>query len=142
MSTIDSQLLVSSSALSEDLYEKIFKKKASDRELVLIGRASVVLISLIALLLALSPDNTVLGMVAYAWGGFGAVFGPVVIAALFFKRLGWKSVLAGMITGTVVLISWKEMGLGAQMYEIVPGFLANLIVLVVGEVLGTSKGRP
>jgi sodium/proline symporter len=131
MSTIDSQLLVSSSALTEDFYQKIIKKDASEKELIFIGRISVILISIVAMVLALKPDNTILGLVSYAWGGFGAAFGPVILMALFSKKTGWKSALAGMVTGAVVCVVWKQIGLGAVMYEIVPGFIANFVVMLI-----------
>ncbi len=130
MSTIDSQLLVSSSALTEDFYQKIIKKDASQQELMWIGRISVLVIAVIAALLALNPDNTILSLVSYAWGGFGASFGPVVLMALFSKRTTWKSALAGMVTGAVVSVVWKEIGLGAVLYEIVPGFILNFAVIL------------
>jgi sodium/proline symporter len=129
MSTIDSQLLVSSSALTEDFYDKVIRNNASQRELVFMGRICVIIISVIALLLAMNPDNTVLGLVAYAWGGFGAAFGPLVLFALFSRKTSWQAALAGMITGTVTLVLWKSMGLGGFMYEIVPGFASNIIVM-------------
>ncbi len=125
MSTIDSQLLVSSSALSEDFYCKAIKKQASEREIVWVGRVCVIIISVIALFLALDRDSTILGIVSYAWGGFGAAFGPLVLFSLFSRRTTWQSALAGMVSGTVVLVLWKHMGLGERMYEIVPGFIAN-----------------
>jgi len=130
MSTIDSQLLVSSSALTEDFYKKVIRKDATEAQLIWIGRISVVLISVIAALLSLRPDSTILGLVAYAWGGFGAAFGPVVLMALFSKRTTWKSALAGMVTGAVVSVVWKEIGLGAHLYEIVPGFILNFAVMM------------
>ena len=129
MSTIDSQLLVSSSALTEDFYKKLIKTDASEKELILIGRISVLLISLIAMLLALNPNNSILGLVSYAWGGFGAAFGPVILAALFSSKTNWKSALAGMVTGTLVLIIWERLGYNAYMYEIVPGFIANALTI-------------
>ncbi len=129
MSTIDSQLLVSSSALTEDFYKKLIKTDAGEKELIVIGRISVLIISLIAMMLALNPNNSILGLVSYAWGGFGAAFGPVIIAALFSSKTNWKSALAGMVTGTVVLIVWERLGLNAYMYEIVPGFIANAFTI-------------
>lgn len=131
MSTIDSQLLVSSSALTEDFYKKLIKKDAGEKELIVIGRISVLLISLVAMLLALNPNNSILGLVSYAWGGFGAAFGPVIIASLFSSKTNWKSALSGMITGTLVLIVWERLGLNAYMYEIVPGFIANALMIWV-----------
>lgn len=131
MSTIDSQLLVSSSALTEDFYKKVIKKDASEKELIFIGRVCVLLISIIALVLALSPKNTVLGLVSYAWGGFGAAFGPLVIMALFSKKTTWQSALVGMLVGTITLVVWKNLGLGSIMYEIVPGFVANFAAIII-----------
>ena len=137
MSTIDSQLLVSSSALSEDFYSKAIRKQASDKEIVWVGRACVIIISIIALIMALDRDNTILGIVAYAWGGFGAAFGPLILFALYSRRTSWQSALAGMVTGTVVLVLWKQIGLGDSMYEIVPGFIANcLTITIVNMIIG------
>jgi len=129
MSTIDSQLLVSSSALSEDFYCKAIKKQASEKEIVWVGRVCVIIISIVALFLALDRDSTILGIVSYAWGGFGAAFGPLVLFSLFSRRTTWQAALAGMVTGTVVLVLWKQAGLGEKMYEIVPGFVANCLTI-------------
>ena len=129
MSTIDSQLLVSSSALTEDFYKHFIKKDASDLEQIWVGRFCVLIIAAIAIVLALTPGNTVLGLVSYAWGGFGAAFGPVVLVSLFSRKTSWQSALGGMITGTVVLVLWKNIGLGSVMYEIVPGFIANFTAI-------------
>jgi sodium/proline symporter len=129
MSTIDSQLLVSSSALSEDFYCKAIRKDASEKEIVWVGRGCVIVISIIALIMALDKDNTILGIVSYAWGGFGAAFGPLVLFSLYSKKTTWQSALAGMVAGTVVLVLWKQVGLSETMYEIVPGFIANCITI-------------
>jgi sodium/proline symporter len=131
MSTIDSQLLVSSSALTEDLYRKVVKRKPGEREIMVIGRGCVVVISAIALVMALDPKDSILGIVAYAWGGFGASFGPLVLFALFSRRTTWRSALLGMIVGTAVLVLWKYSEWGSAMYEIVPGFLANTITILI-----------
>jgi len=129
MSTIDSQLLVSSSALTEDFYQKVIKKDASEKEVVLIGRICVIIISAIALVLAMDENSSILGIVAYAWGGLGAAFGPVVFFALFSKNTTWFSALAGMVVGTVVLVLWERLGYSGVLYEIVPGFAANCLVI-------------
>jgi len=131
MSTIDSQLLVSSSALTEDFYRRVVRRKAGNREVMMVGRLCVVLISLIALVMALDPKDSILGIVAYAWGGFGAAFGPLVLFSLFSERTTWRSALAGMIVGTVVLIAWKHSAWSSAMYEIVPGFLANTATVFI-----------
>jgi len=141
MSTIDSQLLVCSSALTEDFYQKTIRKKAGEREVVLVGRIFVVIISTIALILALRPDETILGIVAYAWGGFGAAFGPLVLFALFSRKTSWQSALAGMVTGTIVLVVWKQIGLNRYMYEIVPGFISNCLVIVAMNKVIKQKSR-
>jgi len=142
MSTIDSQLLVSSSALTEDFYQKAIKRDATEKEIILVGRICVIIISVIALTLALRPSGTILGIVAYAWGGFGAAFGPLVLFGLFSKKTGWQSALAGMVMGTVVLIVWKQVGLGEYMYEIVPGFIANcLTIFVVNIAIGQKDEK-
>jgi sodium/proline symporter len=133
MSTIDSQLLVSSSALSEDLYRRALQRDAGPREVVHIGRTCVVAISIIALVLALRPDDTILGIVAYAWGGFGAAFGPAILFALFSRRTTWPAALLGMVAGTITLVVWKQTGLSEQMYEIVPGFAVNCLTILAAN---------
>ncbi|MBW8040036.1 MAG: sodium/proline symporter PutP [Planctomycetes bacterium] len=141
MSTIDSQLLVSSSALTEDFYRKAIKRDATEKEIILVGRICVIIISVIALILALRPSDTILGIVAYAWGGFGAAFGPLVLFGLFSRKTGWQAALAGMVTGTVVLVVWKQVGLGEYMYEIVPGFIANCMTIFLVNIAIGQKDQ-
>ncbi len=139
MSTIDSQLLVSSSALSEDFYLMAIRKKASEKEIVWVGRGCVILTSIVALMIALIWDGTVLDIVALAWAGLGAAFGPLVLFALFSRKTSWQSALAGMVTGTVVLVLWKQIGLSGTMYEIVPGFAANCFTILLVNLLIGQK---
>jgi sodium/proline symporter len=142
MSTIDSQLLVSSSALTEDFYQKAIKKDATEKEIVFVGRLCVIIISVIALILALRPSETILRIVAYAWGGFGAAFGPLVLFGLFSRRTSWQAALAGMVVGTVVLVVWKQVGLSSSMYEIVPGFISNCVtIFLVNLIIGQNNLR-
>ncbi|MFP7722767.1 sodium/proline symporter PutP [Lysobacter sp. A3-1-A15] len=134
MSTLSSQLLVCSSVLSEDFYRGFLRKHASQTELVWVGRASVLLVSLVALWLARDPDSRVLGLVSYAWAGFGAAFGPVVILALFWQRMTRNGALAGMVVGAATVILWKQVAVGmygSGLYEIVPGFVAATVAIVV-----------
>jgi sodium/proline symporter len=141
MSTIDSQLLVSSSALTEDLPRRSGAGTSAQRT-TFWGRTCVIVISALAMGLALHPNETILGIVAYAWGGFGAAFGPLILFALFSRRTTWIAALLGMATGTLALVVWKQMGLGAQMYEIVPGFVANtLVILVVNRIVTQKDAR-
>jgi len=147
MSTIDSQLLVSSSALTEDFYQKILRRKASNRELMIVGRTGVIIIALIALTLALNPHDSILGIVAYSWGGFGAAFGPVVLFALFSRHTTWLAALLGMVTGAVTLIVWREANLGIllfgfPLYEIVPGFLMNTLTITLTNFFFKQKNLP
>ncbi|MFW5987811.1 MAG: sodium/proline symporter PutP [bacterium] len=141
MSTIDSQLLVSSSTLTEDFYHKIIKREASELEKMWVGRGFVILIAIIAFILALNPDNTVLDLVAYAWAGLGAAFGPPVLFALFSRKTSWQAIFAGMLAGTITLIFWKETGLGAQLYEIVPGFFINIIIVFAVNKIFKQKNK-
>ncbi len=138
MSTIDSQLLVSSTTLTEDFY-KYIKKDATDGELMWVGRICVVAISAIAVVLALNPGAHVLALVSYAWAGFGAVFGPAILATLYIKGINWKSVFLGMLTGMLVMLVWKELGYGAYMYELLPGFIANGVSILAAEKILAGK---
>lgn len=131
MSTISSQLIVTSSALVEDLYKIVVRKDAKDRELVFLGRLAVLLIAIIAAALAFKQNNTILNLVAYAWAGFGASFGPVILLSLFWRKTTNWGALFGMIVGAVTVIIWKNAGLGDTLYEIVPGFVFNFIVAVI-----------
>ncbi|MGO2416130.1 MULTISPECIES: sodium/proline symporter PutP [Cobetia] len=132
MSTADSQLLVSSSALADDFYKALFKKNASQTELVWVGRFAVVGIAIIAWILALDPDSSVLGLVSYAWAGFGAAFGPALILSLYWRRMNRFGALAGIIIGGVTVVVWKQLSGGIfDLYEIVPGVIFAYIAIYV-----------
>lgn len=136
MSTADSQLLVSSSALAEDFYKQLFKTDASSVEIVRVGRAAVVIISLIALFLAMTPESSVLGLVSYAWAGFGAAFGPALVLSLYWSRMNRNGALAGIIVGGVTIVVWKQLSGGwFDVYEIVPGILFSTLSVVVVSLL-------
>lgn len=136
MSTISSQLLVSSSSLTEDFYKIFLRKQASQKELVTVGRIAVVAVAAVAIALAFDQNSTVLGLVSNAWAGFGAAFGPVVLLSLFWKKMTRWGALAGMIAGAVTVLLWVYVfGLSGVMYEIVPGFLICLVTIVVVSIL-------
>ncbi|MFD0050474.1 sodium/proline symporter PutP [Actinomycetes bacterium NPDC127524] len=135
MSTIASQLLVTSSALTDDFYKAFIRRSASDRELVLAGRISVLIISAIALYLALNPSKTILELVGYAWAGFGAAFGPVVLLSLYWKRMTGTGALAGMIAGASTVILWEKLGIYPNVYEIIPGFAAGTLAILIFSLL-------
>jgi len=136
MSTLSCQLLVCSSALTEDFYHGFIRKHASQRELVWFGRAMVLAVALLAIWIARDPNSRVLGLVSYAWAGFGAAFGPVVVASLFWKRMTVMGALFGMLAGAVVVIVWKQTG--SALYEMVPGVIAAVIGIVAGSLLSKA----
>ncbi len=136
MSTADSQLLVTSSAITEDLYRILLKRKPGDKELVWISRISVIIVAAIAFVIALNPESSVLELVAYAWAGFGATFGPVVILSLFWKRMTAKGAIGGIFTGGITVLIWKNISGGIfDLYEIVPGFLFSAIAIIMVSLL-------
>ena len=151
MSTLSCQLLVCSSAITEDFYKGFLRKNAPQSELVWIGRLMVLAIAIISILIASDPNSKVLGLVSYAWAGFGAAFGPVVILSVLWKRITAYGALSGMIAGALTVVAWaewvKKPALAAHetgfltMYEIVPGFIACLIVAIVVSLIGKEPSR-
>ena len=138
MSTLSCQLLVCSSTLTEDFYKSFIRKSASQNELVWIGRLMVLLIALLAIALASNPESKVLGLVAYAWAGFGAAFGPLIILSLFWKRMTFNGALYGMIVGAVMVILWKNVWGDTGVYEIIPGFICSLVTIIVVSLMGKT----
>jgi sodium/proline symporter len=134
MSTASSQLLVTASSASKDLYALLFKKSTEGTGIVWASRITVLLISLIAIFIALDENSSVFGLVSCAWGGFGAAFGPLLLFSLFWKRITVQGAIAGMITGGVVDLFWysmKSYGGVFAIYEIIPGFIASSIAIVI-----------
>ena len=139
MSTISSQLLVTSSSLTEDFYKTFLHKDATDKQQVLVGRISVCLVALVAVYLAYDRNSTILTLVSNAWAGFGAAFGPVIIGSLYWKKMTRNGALAGMITGAATVLLWiylpvtiNGQSLSSLIYEIVPGFiLCSLVIFIV-----------
>ena len=134
MSTLSCQLLVCSSALTEDFYRGFLRPRASQRELVWFGRAMVLCVALLAIAIARDPGSRVLGLVSYAWAGFGAAFGPVVLFSLAWKRMTRNGALAGMIVGALTVIFWKQTG--SALYEMIPGVIAASVAIVIVSRLG------
>ncbi|ULT57900.1 sodium/proline symporter PutP [Neobacillus drentensis] len=130
MSTISSQLLVTASSLTEDVYKTFFRRSATDKELLLVSRLSVLVVSFVAVLLAFNKNGTILSLVAYAWAGFGAAFGPVILLSLYWKRMNRWGALAGMIGGAVTVIVWANVPvLAKSLYEIIPGFIVGVAAI-------------
>ncbi|REH79764.1 sodium/proline symporter PutP [Staphylococcus felis] len=151
MSTISSQLLVTSSSLTEDFYKLIRGAQANsskhEKEFVLVGRISVVVVALVAILIAWTPNDTILNLVGNAWAGFGASFGPLVILSLYWKGLTRTGAISGMIAGALTVILWIVfiLPLGDvndffNLYEIVPGFIVSLIVTIVVSLFTQKPG--
>ncbi|SFM19939.1 sodium/proline symporter PutP [Marinobacter zhejiangensis] len=139
MSTADSQLLVSSSALAEDFYKALFRREASQGELVWVGRFAVMGIATIACILAFNPDSKVLELVSYAWAGFGAAFGPALILSLYWKRMTRAGAIAGIVVGGVTVVVWGNLSGGIlDLYEIIPGFIFATIA-IIGVSLATEE---
>ena len=136
MSTLSCRLLVCSSALTEDFYRGFVRPRAGQRELVWFGRAMVLAVALLAIWIARDPDSRVLGLVAYAWAGFGAAFGPVVLLSLAWGRMTRNGALAGVLAGAATVVLWKHTG--NALYEIVPGFIAATVAIVVVSLLGKA----
>ncbi|HEC1575280.1 TPA: sodium/proline symporter PutP [Campylobacter upsaliensis] len=143
MSTASSQLLVSSSTLAEDFYRRIFKQDASSQMVMRLGRIGVLLVALIAFLISTDKNSSVLSIVAYAWAGFGASFGSVMLFSLFWSKMTRMGAIAGMVTGAVVVVAWKNYlaeALNFPIYEIVPGFVCASLVIIIVSLM--SKVRP
>ncbi len=135
MSTADSQLLVASSAITNDIYKKLFRNNTLEgAKLMWLGRIGVIVIAIIALIIALTGD-TIMDLVSYAWAGFGAAFGPVILLSLFWKRLTMQGALAGMVTGFITVILWNLLASSTGLYELVPGFAIGLIFAIIVSVL-------
>ncbi|KPH96288.1 proline:sodium symporter PutP [Pseudoalteromonas porphyrae] len=137
MSTISSQLLVSSSSLTEDFYKTFIRRDATDKELVLVGRISVALVAICAIYLAYDRDSSILDLVSNAWAGFGAAFGPLVLFSLYWKRMNFEGALAGMVVGAVTVLVWfyapievNGEHISKLIYGIVPGFILSSIAIV------------
>ncbi|QBX38290.1 sodium/proline symporter PutP [Brevundimonas sp. S30B] len=145
MSTISSQLLVASSSLTEDFYAVFLRRNAGDKERVMVGRLTVLAVAVAAIVLAYAPDSNVLGLVAQAWAGFGAAFGPLIILALTWRRMTRNGALAGMIVGALTVLFWiyapvlpDGQTLSSVIYEMVPGFVLSLLAIVIVSRLGRA----
>ena len=148
MSTISSQLLVTSSSLTGDFYQAFLRKDASQKELVTAGRVSVALVALIAIYLAYDRNSTILDLVSNAWAGFGAAFGPLVLISLVWKRMTKLSAILGMLSGAITVLIWiyvpitvNGQVLSAWIYEIVPGFLVSSFTIIIVSLLGKQDDK-
>ena len=145
MSTSDSQLLAASSAISNDLLSSVFHVEMDEKKLLGIARASLIVIAVIGVILAWNPDSSVFMIVSFAWAGFGAAFGPVILLALFWKRSNFYGAVAGMVSGGVMIFVWKflvrPLGGAWNIYELLPAFLVALVLNVIVSLLTPAPGR-
>ncbi len=148
MSTADSQLLVTASAVSEDMYKGAINKKASDKNALLVGKIAVVVVAIIAYVIALDPTSSIMDLVSNAWAGFGAAFGPVVLLSLFWKRFNLTGAVAGMVTGAALVIVWeyvpfagKTLAASTGLYSLVVGFFLAALVAVIATLITKAPSQ-
>lgn len=145
MSTADSQLLAASSSVSENILKGFFGIKLSEKMTVVVARICLVIIAVIGIFLAADPNSSVFGIVSFAWAGFGAAFGPVVLTALFWKRSNMYGALAGMISGGAMVFIWKylvrPLGGAWNIYELLPAFLVALAAIVIVSLLTPAPSK-
>jgi sodium/proline symporter len=140
MSTADSQLLVSTSAISRDIYHQMMRKDAPDKRLVLISRVATLIIGVVAFFLALSAESLVYWLVLYAWAGLGASFGPALLTTLWWKKVTKQGVLSGMIVGTITVLIWYNVPvLKNSLYELIPAFFLSLFSILIVSLLTQKK---
>lgn len=147
MSTISSQLLVASSSLTEDFYRLFLRKQASEKETVLVGRISVLLVGVVAAIIAWDPTSKILDLVSHAWAGFGAAFGPLIVLALTWRRMTGAGAVAGLVVGALTVMGWIALGWDASfmggpgVYEIIPGFIAAWAAIYFVSLATESQGE-
>lgn len=140
MSTVDSQLLVCSSSLSEDLYPLVAENELSPERRVQIGRFAVAVLAICATMLAMQPDSKVLDIVSYAWAGLGASIGPTLLMSLYWKHMSRAGALAGILTGGLTVILWSQFDGGVfDIYSLVPGFCFSIIAILLVSVFDGSQ---
>ena len=143
MSTADSQLLVTASSIAEDIYKGVFKKDAEEGKVMLISRIAVIAVAILAYLIALNPNNSIMGLVSNAWAGLGSAFGPIVLMSLFWKRTNLQGAVAGIVSGAIAVLVWdyiplvsgQTLGAATGLYSLVVGFALGLICIVVVSLL-------
>lgn len=142
MSTISSQLLVTSSSMTEDIYKSFIRPHASTKTLLIASRLSVIIVACIAFLLSLNPNNSILNLVGHAWAGFGAAFGPVILLSLLWKRTTMQGALAGMLVGGITVLAWIYIPHNyKELYEIIPGFVLGFIAIIAVSLVSKKNNK-
>lgn len=149
MSTADSQLLVSASSVAEDIYKGFINKDADDKKVLKLSRITVFVIALLAYIIALNPQNTIMGLVSNAWAGLGAAFGPIVLMSLFWKKTNFSGAVAGIVSGALTVIVWDYIPIMNGMtprsvtglYSLVVGFAVSLLAIVIAGFVGKAPSE-
>ena len=149
MSTADSQLLVSASAVAEDIFKGILKRDADDKEVMSVSRITIIVIAIIAYVIALDPKSSIMGLVSNAWSGLGSAFGPLVLMSLFWKRTNIQGAIAGLISGALTVIIWDYVPLVAGstiaaatgLYSLAVGFVVSLVCIVIVSLMTKSPSE-
>ncbi len=141
MSTVDSQLLVCTSSITNDILGKSKKYNFSDKKLTMISRIVVVIIAIVAVLIVMTGNESIMGLVSYAWAGFGAAFGPLMILSIFWKRMNIQGAMASMIVGFIMIIFWESFMGFTGIYSLLPGFIVSFIVGVVVALMTPSPSK-
>ncbi|MGP1442807.1 MAG: sodium/proline symporter PutP [Dialister pneumosintes] len=137
MSTASAQLLVTASAVASDLYHPFIHKTASQKELLMVSRITVLAVALIAIFLASDPNSYIFQIVSYAWAGFGACFGPAILLSLYWKRMTLKGAYAGVLVGGITVLIWRQFA-WFDLYELVPGFFLSLLAILIVSLIDTE----
>jgi sodium/proline symporter len=145
ISSSDSYLLIAASAFSKNIYQGIIKKKATDKQVLLMSRVTLILIAVIAMIIAMDEDSVIFTVVSFAWAGFGATFGPIMLFSLFWKRVTRAGAVAGMVTGGVMVFVWnlliKPLGGYFDIYELFPAFVISCLVIVIVSLLTPAPSQ-
>ncbi len=149
MSTADSQLLVTASAVSEDLYHQFAKRDADSKTIMKVGRITVIVVSLLAFVIAWDPESSIMGLVSNAWAGLGSAFGPIVLMSLFWRRTNLAGAVAGIVTGGLTVLIWdyiplvggKTLGVATGLYSLAVGFALSLLMIVVFSLLTKAPSK-
>jgi sodium/proline symporter len=145
MSSSDSYLLIAASAFSKNIFQGLFKKNATDKQVMLMSRITLIVLSVIGVIIAIDENSVIFQIVSFAWAGFGATFGPLVLFSLFWKRTTRAGAIAGMLSGGIVVFVWKlllkPMGGVFGIYELLPAFIVSCIFIVVVSLLTKKPSK-
>ena len=149
MSTADSQLLVTASSVSKDIYKDILKPESDEKKVLKVSRFTVLVVALLAFLIAWDPNNSIMGLVSNAWAGLGSAFGPIVVMSLFWRRTNLPGAIAGMVTGGLTVIIWdyiplvggQTLGTYTGLYSLAVGFLLSLVMIVIVSLVTKAPSK-